>query len=392
MAKLLSGLYYPFSRSISQSSLKQLLLVFESIAFLDPVDEDAWRARLFHDLEADDPRFRKYRDVHAALPALMAEGAITRADPEQLAVTDRPSTAASALSDLMDEEWTRVAANPRAFGLSYGATARDGTPLWQMFKPKIPTPFVEAIQSSPVLCRHLIREGREEEAWTLSYEAGSAAATSVHLAAAEALGLAPVTDSAMHHQLLLRKLARTPARATTHSRPLSSDVILQLTHKTAISMVDEIMPQQKLELLDFDDVLRFREATQTLRRQAVTDISHRLEVVNRVPDSEELVAASKEIETALRRELRAYRTELTATRDRLWPQLIGSMAGSLAPGSVAAVAMNYIGGPGHALAASITAAALALLKASLESRAEHRKTQHSTAPAVAYLSRLADLS
>jgi hypothetical protein len=394
MADLLSGLYYPFSRCIEQRSLKQLLLVFESIAFLDPVDEESWRARLFRDLEAGNPRFKRYRDIDTALPILMSEGAISRADPERLAITKCSAIAASALSDLMDTDWTKVASNPRSFGMSCGSFSADGTPLWQMFKPKIPAGFIEAIEAEPNLRQHLLHEGDEDAAWTFSYEAGSAVATSVHLAAAEALGFAPVTDSPMHHELLLRKLARssttrdTPARA----RPLSPEVVRHLTHQTAISMIDEILPAERLDCLHIEDILRFRQETRQLRRQGIVEISQRLELLNKVPDPQELLAASKEIEASLRRELRSYQTELAGARDRLWPQLIGSITHVLAPGSLAALTMNYIGGPGYALAASITATALAVLKVSLDTRAEERKARNSTAPAVAYLSRLANLS
>ena len=43
---LLSGLYYPFSRCVDANALKQLLLVFDCITFLDPVEDAAWRAQL----------------------------------------------------------------------------------------------------------------------------------------------------------------------------------------------------------------------------------------------------------------------------------------------------------------------------------------------------------
>ena len=61
MNTILSGLYYPFSRPIDIASLKQMLLVFENVVFLDPVDDDSWRAKLFQDLETqEDKRFAKY--------------------------------------------------------------------------------------------------------------------------------------------------------------------------------------------------------------------------------------------------------------------------------------------------------------------------------------------
>jgi hypothetical protein len=51
-------LYYSFSRciEIEISALKQMLLLFESISFCDPVDDEYWRAHLFTQMEEEDPR------------------------------------------------------------------------------------------------------------------------------------------------------------------------------------------------------------------------------------------------------------------------------------------------------------------------------------------------
>lgn len=52
--------------------------------------------------------------------------------------------------------------------------------------------------------------------------------------------------------------------------------------------------------------------------------------------------------------------------------------------------MNYIGGPGNALAASVLAS-LALLKGALDLRAERRKAEASRSPAISYLARVSGL-
>ncbi len=65
---MLRALYYPFSRCIEPSALKQLLLIFDSITFLDPVTDDEWRAKLFRDLETtEDLKFEKYRSLQKPL-------------------------------------------------------------------------------------------------------------------------------------------------------------------------------------------------------------------------------------------------------------------------------------------------------------------------------------
>lgn len=108
--------------------------------------------------------------------------------------------------------------------------------------------------------------------------------------------------------------------------------------------------------------------------------------MTRVPSAEDLGHAAREVQNSLEKELRQYQAEFSATRDKLWPQLVSSVNTSLATGGVAAVAMAYIGGPGHALAASILAASLAMLKAALDVRAERSKLSASVSPAVSYLS------
>ena len=83
----LNALYYPFSRAIDIESLKQQLLLFDTISFLDPVDSEQWRAKLFRDLETEQGQaFRSYRDFYRELPALMQTGVIKIRRPDRVAV------------------------------------------------------------------------------------------------------------------------------------------------------------------------------------------------------------------------------------------------------------------------------------------------------------------
>lgn len=77
----LAGLYYPFSRCIQPTSLKQMLLVFDEVTFVDPVDDAQWRAKLFEGLEPYDAEFARYQGVDAALPELISQGCVKRFDP-----------------------------------------------------------------------------------------------------------------------------------------------------------------------------------------------------------------------------------------------------------------------------------------------------------------------
>jgi hypothetical protein len=392
MSKLLSGLYYPFSRPIDSASLKQMLLVFDSVAFLDPVSDDWWRAHLFRSLEQqEDQRFDAYRQVHEGLPLLFEEGAARRIDPTNIKAMQEPVTTAAALSDLLDQSWSRVASNPGQYGMPHRKLGPQGTPTWQIFLSKMPQEFVQALRSEESFRKHLIWEADSDSSWTLSYEAGSAISINVHLSAAEELGFAPVSDSPMHHELLIRKLVRRKGYLNERSRPIAEDVVDQLTHSTAAAIVDDLLPRRVLREITFEEILRFRELTHELRRQAIMDIGSRLSVLSKVPDPEDLLAAGREVQQALRNDLRQYRAEISSTRDKLWPTLVGSLTPTLSSGSIAAVAMNFIGGPGYALAASVLAGSLALMKGALDIRAERKKVEASRAPAVTYLAHVGGL-
>jgi hypothetical protein len=195
----------------------------------------------------------------------------------------------------------------------------------------------------------------------------------------------------MHHELLIRKLIRKRAYPDQRSRPIDEGVVRQLAHSTATAVIDDLLPKSVLDKIRIEEILHFREQTRTLRQQAITEIGNRLSVLSRIPDVEDLLVASREVQQSIRSDLRTYRAEVAATRDRLWPTLVTALSANLAGGSVAAVAMSYIGGPGYALAASVVAASLGLLKGALDLQAERRKAEASRSPAITYLARVTGL-
>jgi hypothetical protein len=295
----LSGLYYPFSRCINVASMKQMFLVFDQLVFLDPVDDEEWRAILFKELELqEDPRFERYRSVYDVLPTLIEEGAIGKIAPANCSYLEDATTTAAALSDLMDPAWLKVASNPQKFRMPHRTLAQDKSPTWQMFLQKMPGSFVSALQTEPEFRKHLFMEGGTHASWTLSYSAGSAAGINVHLAAAEEFGLAPVTDSEMHHQLLLMKLARS-ASDPEKTKPIPDDVAQQLSHKVAISLLSQILPQDALNSIPFEDILTFRDKTRENRKHLVNDINSRISLLTRVPSAEDLGHAAREVQNSL---------------------------------------------------------------------------------------------
>lgn len=378
----LAALYYPFSRCINAASLKQLLLVFDEVSFVDPVDDDQWRTKLFKDLESHDPQFSRYQDIHPALPELVDDGCVRRIDPAQFVLK---LAAPAALSDLQDSSWLNVASNPRKFHMP--SILIDGSYSWQAFRPKLPQSFLDALMTNPDLRSHLLEEGDDWSSWSLSYAAGSAIGIGLHLEIAEELGVAPVTDSELHHRLLLMKIARA-TEGSDKTIPIPDDAIRHLTADIASTMLSEVLPEERFSDVTFDEIISFRRSTQIIRKQFLADIEARLGQLRTVPTAQEWIVAGRQVLSSLRIELQRYQAEFTANRDRVWPNMASSLNTALVSGSVGAVAMSFIGGPGKALLGSIAGASIGALKSALDWRAESRKLLNSSAPSIAYLSRV----
>lgn len=177
-----------------------MLLIFDSVTFVDAVDDEYWRGRLYQNLEHHDHRFSSYRDISSCLPWLKQKEIVRIIDPHKLRSLNQDLTVAATLSDMTDQTWTR-AADPRRYNIPSEFIRGSQSPSWQIFQAKIPEKIVNALDNEEKLSQHLLRKGTETYAWELSYAAGSAISINVHLAAAEELGLSPVTDSALHHEL-----------------------------------------------------------------------------------------------------------------------------------------------------------------------------------------------
>jgi hypothetical protein len=248
------ALYYPFSRCMDEAALKQMLLLFESVTFIDPVTDEDHRRDLFEDIEMVDVRFRKYRDVALMMPWLCKQGIVRIIEPEEVKAFSSDLTTASCLSDITDTTWVK-AADPRSSGLPIQTAGPNSTPIWNVFRPKIPEKLINILHSNTRLKKaHLHMNGGDMHAWELSYAAGSAIGINTHLAAAEELGLAPVTDSHLHHNLVALKLAR----ASKLGQIAVGKAASQYARDTVQKLIGQILERKHLENLELDKVLEFR--------------------------------------------------------------------------------------------------------------------------------------
>lgn len=386
MNKSLNGLYYPFSRCINTTSLKQLLLIFDKVSFLDPVDSDEWRAKLFKDIESENG-FRKYRDVHNAIPTLLSEKAIEKISPIQ---TGNHLATLAAVSDLLDPSWVQLIERNGPINIPYQAL-QDGTPIWQSFLPKMPVGFIDALNNDHALKKNILIEGDEKYAWTLTYAAGSAAAINLHLSVAAEKGVSLITDSELHHKLLIMKLARNGNLQRNSFHQEKYNLVKLLSQKVAMSLVENIVPEETLISMSFDEILRFRDDSRQARGEFIKEMEFQVMKLSNLSSLEDFDINVMRIEGELRGSIREYEARLQEVKRKILPSMLSSLTSSLTPGSAAALTASYIGNAGYALLASVLTISLSLLKSGLDLRVEEKKIEEQASPALSYLSKVKKL-
>lgn len=378
---ILKGLYYPFSRCINLLSLKQMLLVFDNITFLEPVEDDEWRAKLYKDLEkAEDKRFSKYQEVYIPMKDLRTEGALDFVSPKNITGLDEVEITASTLSDLIDSSWSQKAANPQIYGMPHRRLGENNHPSWNVFYDKLPESFIEILYNEHSFSKHLIHEGDENYSWALSYEAGSAITTNYHLSVANSLELSPVTDSTMHHDLLIQKYLR--AIDSNKNKGDDKNLVNEVTQNLANTLLNKLLDEDELRHVTFEEILKFREKTELLRKDFIQELNSKISI--------DLINSSipniqQEILSITKKGIIEYQNELLSAKDKLWPAFVGSLNQGLAASGLAAVTFNYLGGTDYLLASSILGASLTFIKGALTVKNQVKKNKREVSPVVNYL-------
>lgn len=380
------ALYYPFSRCIDATVLKQFLLLFDSLTFLDPVDDEEWREQLFQDVEYEDNRYSQYRDLAGAMPWLRSQGIVSVRSPNGLRSLNDNLTVAATVGDLKDDIWVQ-SSDPQKYGLP--TQSYNGKPCWNIFKPKIPDGLIENVFEDDNFRDHLFYDGGENYAWKLSYAAGSSIGINVHLAAAEELSLAPVTDSKLHHYLLLQKLQRGGQSMTT---PAAFDQIAEVVaQRTVFNIIKILLPKERLELLSLQDVVQFRMETDEHRKSFLED-AHRIVASEIDPQRP---AQSEQIVHRVTQKLvdrsRNYEAALDGARHKLWPKMMDVSPATIV-GATSALAASFITGAAHVLLASAILPAVKPVKAILDWQVDRRVAKKSEATSIAYLSQVSSLA
>ncbi len=173
----INSLYYPFSRLLDSETLKYLLLVFDTITFLDEAENAEWRRILLRNMaDLDSPVFSSFEKLADDYDMLAETGAVQIINPQILKAVDSYEVALATKADLSDTKFVKMASHPsvyglvaRPFGLYDGEPANR--PTWQSFKGKIARPLLteDEFVGDNEWTSHILVPGDDNYSWTLSY-------------------------------------------------------------------------------------------------------------------------------------------------------------------------------------------------------------------------------
>lgn len=401
----LNCLYYPFSRLLDSATLKYLLLVFDSISFLDEAENAEWRRILLQRIaQVDGPVFSSYEELADDYEMLSETNAVRIINPRVLRARESHAVALATKADLSDPKFVEIASKPSAFGLparplaGYRPLPVD-RPTWQVFAGKIARPLLEDSQftDDDQWRSHILVPGGESYSWSLSYEAGSAAVTNFYLEAAHELRLTPITTSQLHHELVIRKLKRVFADDEGKVELIDDSERKRLRaifgQGEVIRLLGELYPPACLDKVSFAEIVKFRKETQELRRRFVQEIANTLRVIDSDPAS---ATYDKEVVEALqsvKSDFKKLEDELVAVRDKVLPAFAEALLYGTVGGGALSAFIAFLGGlsPAGVVAASSLTVSGAFLVKAIELWNEKRKILRGQSSSVSYIAKVTKL-
>jgi hypothetical protein len=374
----LSCLYYPFSRLLDSAILKYLLLIFDSITFLDEVEDTEWRKILLQDMARRTGNvFSTFQKLSDDYDLLAETGAIQIIAPRVLKTKKSMEVALATQADLSDSTFIKMCSNPSKFGLpSLLYDVFRGTPAnkptWQTFLGKIAEPLINDKQftENKQWASHVLIPGNEASSWTLSYEGGSAAVTNFYLEAAQELNLTPITNSQLHHELVLRKLKRVFVESESNISLL--DDFERKRYRTVlgkheiIRLLEEIFPYSQLDKISFGEIVKFRNETKELRREFIRQIESTLRVIDNNPATIGYDKAVVQAINSMKFDLISIENKLASIRDKMLPSMSEAIMYGTAGGGALSALVSFLGGlstGGLVAASALTISGTLLAKA-----------------------------
>ena len=245
------ALYFPFSRCLDQVALKQAVLIYDELLFVDPVSPEA-RAALY-------AREQHYDD--SIKPAwVRAQRSYELLASEQLVRT-------VGLPSLDDNALVRDNLTVD-LELNQGARLFRGRSRMKVLAQRLPSSAL-ADRYDPQLAP---QGPGGEDVLSVPYAVGASVALTRAMEIAHDLGATMMTDHELHHVLLLRRLRSAAALpedalpsmyAATASAPAPSYRRRQLEMR----LLDQLAPAEALRHMSMEQVIMYRQRTDGARRE-----------------------------------------------------------------------------------------------------------------------------
>jgi len=342
LAAPLRALYYPFSRTVNETTLKRAVLLYDEILFVDPVSS-RMRGALFRSGHAPYTVTAEWERIRRLYEVLERVGLVRLVDPAE--AVDDPATGqliADALHADLRDRGTRDLFPPTFTG------------GWTTLRSRIPQPVVGHLP--PDL--KWVRINAHEYVGDLPYSTGSSVAVSTALALAVAEDAVPLTDSDAHFRLLSLRMARAAASAplaqqvpglTAHP----DGVTLQKTALVQQRVIDAVVSHADLAALSLEDCLRYRERTADEREQFLGFLRDVVRTTTAQPWSPQAATEIEERIEAAKREVSEHAESLRDAYRSLFKRAVVGLSLSTAPALVATVfpyvspltALLFGGGP-----------------------------------------------
>lgn len=375
----LRAIYYPYSRTMSEITLKRAVLLYDELIFVDSLSSRA-RVGLFQreqlpylpknvaiELE------QEWQLVKDRYQLLEEAGLLRLVDPGPVVEDPAKGTLiGNALcADLQDTEMDNL------FGEPFPT-------CWSMLRSRIPLAAFEHLEHQisdrvlsaghlrakyryPALfldgrpdaepATTLVDDGREYAA-LLPHFAGSSIAISTALALAEEHDAIPLTDSDAHFKFLSHRLRRAAsAMLSAADLPgLTRRPDMETAQKTALiqrRVIDQVISHNDLDALTIQECLEYREKTAESRSQFLAFLREMVHTVYAKPWSHDLEwQIDNELEKA-RKELTAHAQDLRDAYKKLFKRSLIRLSIDAAPRIVASLfpavsplaALLFGGGP-----------------------------------------------
>lgn len=348
------ALYFPYARSFDSNFLKQSLLLFDSLSFVDPLERAAREALEYGDPElgfSARARWSRLKDDYAYLES---GGFINVIDPFPIVREYDGLMAQAMLCDLHDASFMRLASE---FGsqdywgilrnkippdsLMADATSFYGTRFWRtpnsISSPRDPSSRYGSFQdfSSPFL----MSVAHDY----IPVACGYSVNTNLALLLGQLTGLVPLTDDPNAVRLLSLKHQRAMTAQEDAPHPSSlivkrSPRYLQMYSVVAANVADALLPNGYIESRSFEEIARFKQNEQEAFDRFKATLFEFVSQISSDPWTKEFeIDIVKLIDGKVLPESQKTRDQLTAAYEKMFGSLIRSSAATATPTLVASL-------------------------------------------------------